>query len=129
MSTGKAILPLILGLVLVAGAGMAFFFLPGLGPDHPATGAVVGFGVAYLGFLLYYLLLPFPAGKNGSFFASYLPGAVARYVVMISAFCTVVFLFKIHTLGVLLGTFIGMMVSTFVSLNSMRRKPQKSPEA
>ena len=122
----KITVPLILGLVIVAIAAAALYSV--LGADHMATGTVAGIGIAYLGFLLYFILMPRP-GKNGfSFFKTYLPGAVIRYVVMIGVFCAVVFLLKINTLGVLLGTFIGMMISTFVSLDGMR-KANKPPEA
>lgn len=122
----KITVPLILGIVIVAIATAALYAV--LGADHLATGATAGIGIAYLGFLLYFFLMPRP-GKDGfSFFKSYLPGAAVRYVVMIGAFCAVVFLLKINTLGVLLGTFIGMMISTFVSLNGMR-KANKPPEA
>jgi hypothetical protein len=122
----KISVSLVLGIVIVAIVTAALYSV--LGAKHLATGATAGIGIAYLGFLLYFFLMPRP-GKDGfSFFKSYLPGAVIRYVVMIGAFCTVVFLLKINTLGVLLGTFIGMMISTFVSLNGMR-KANKPPEA
>jgi Zn-dependent protease len=127
MSTAKKAIPLILGVVIVAGAVATLY--PLLGASHLATGTVAGLGVAYLGFLLYFFLLPRPGEKGFSFFKSYLPGAAARYIVMIGAFCAVVFLLKINTLGVLLGTFVGMMLSTFLSINTMRRKPTKPPEA
>jgi hypothetical protein len=128
MSRNNLSLPLISGFILVVAAGTAlYFFLPKPG-ENLITGTVAGFGVAYLGFLLYYFLLP-RTNSGATFVKSYLPGAVLRYVTMIGAFCVVVFLLKIHTLGVLLGTFIGMMVSTFVSLNSMRQSANKPPEA
>lgn len=129
MRTGKIDLTLILGWLVVAGAGTGLFFIPGMGPKHLLTGTVAGMAVAYLGFILYYFLMPRPGTTGASFFSSYFAGAAVRYSVMICAFCAVVFLLDIHTPGVLLGTFIGMMVSTFMSLNSMRQKPQKPPEA
>ena len=129
MGFGKIILPLVLGFAAVVCVSAVFFLLPSFGADHLITGTVTGICVAYLGFLLYFFLMPRPKESGGSFFSSYLPGAVARYVVMVGAFCIVVFLLKIHTLGVLLGTFIGMMISTFISLNLMRRTPCKPPEA
>jgi F0F1-type ATP synthase assembly protein I len=129
MRSGKSSLPLIFGSIVVAGAAAILFFFPGFGPKHLVTGTVFGIGIAYLGFLLYYFLMPRPWVQGGSFFSSYLPGAAARYSVMIGVFCAAVFLLNIHPLGVLLGTFIGMMLSTFLSLNSMRQKPQKPPEA
>jgi hypothetical protein len=89
------------------------------------TGAVWGLGVAYTGVLLYYALIPRPGAGRVSFFRGYLPGALVRYVIMISAFCAVVFWLKINALGVLLGTFAGMMAATFVSLNKMRQTKSK----
>jgi hypothetical protein len=123
MSSDNVTLPLISGFVIVTAATIALFY--SLPPNHFVTGTVAGVGVAYLGFLLYYFLMP----RAGTFLKSYLPGAVIRYVVMIGAFCVVVFILKINTLGVLLGTFIGMMISTFISLNTMRRSTNKPPEA
>ena len=122
----KITVPLILGIVIVVIAAAALYSV--LGANHLATGATAGIGIAYLGFLLYFFLMPRPGKEGFSFFKSYLPGAVVRYVVMIGAFCAIIFLFKINTLGVLLGTFIGMMISTFVSLDGMR-KANKPPEA
>ena len=123
----KITVPLILGFAIISIASAALYF--SLGVNHMATGTVTGIGIAYLGFLLYFFLMPRPGNNGFSFFKSYLPGAVIRYVVMITAFCAVVFLLKVNTLGVLLGTFIGMMISTFVSLNTIRRSTNRSPEA
>jgi hypothetical protein len=122
----KITVPLILGIVIVALAAAALYSV--LGANHLATGATAGIGIAYLGFLLYFFLMPRPGKEGFSFFKSYLPGAAVRYVVMIGAFCAMVFLLRINTLGVLRGTFIGMMISTFVSLDGMRRA-NKPPEA
>jgi Zn-dependent protease len=122
----KISVSIVLGIVIVAIAAAVLYSV--LGADHLATGTVAGIGIAYLGFLLYFFLMPRPDKDGFSFFKSYLPGAVIRYVVMIGALCAIVFLLKINTLGVLLGTFIGMMISTFVSLNGMR-KANKPPEA
>jgi Zn-dependent protease len=122
----KISVSIVLGIVIVAIAAAVLYSI--LGADHLVTGTVAGIGIAYLGFLLYFFLMPRPDKDGFSFFKSYLPGAVIRYVVMIGAFCAIVFLLKINTLGVLLGTFIGMMISTFVSLNGMRRA-NKPPEA
>jgi Zn-dependent protease len=122
----KISVSIVLGIVIVAIAAAVLYSI--LGADHLVTGTVAGIGIAYLGFLLYFFLMPRPDKDGFSFFKSYLPGAVIRYVVMIGAFCAIVFLLKINTLGVLLGTFIGMMISTFVSLNGMR-KANKPPEA
>jgi len=93
------------------------------------TGAVWGVGVAYTGVLLYYALIPRPGKGTVSFFRGYLPGAVLRYVIMVGAFCAVVFGLKINALGVLMGTFAGMMAATFVSLNKMRQTKSTLPEA
>jgi hypothetical protein len=120
-------LPLILGMVVAAIA--AAVLCAAFGRAHLATGTVMGICIAYLGFLLYMLLMPRSGGKGFSFVKNYLPGAAVRYAVMIGAFCAVVFWLRINTLGVLLGTFIGMMVSTFVSLSSMRQAATKPPEA
>jgi hypothetical protein len=114
------------GIVAVAGIAAALYVF--LGKAHLATGTVAGVGVAYLGFLLYVLLMPRPGTAGFSFVKNYLPGAVARYAVMIGAFCAVVFLLGINPLGVLLGAFLGMMASTFVTLNSMRQAANRPPE-
>jgi heme/copper-type cytochrome/quinol oxidase subunit 4 len=122
----KTSVSIVLGIVIVAIAAAVLYSV--LGADHLATGTVAGIGIAYLGFLLYFFLMPRPDKEGFSFFKSYLPGAVIRYVVMIGVFCAVIFLLDMKPLGVLLGTFIGMMISTFVSLNGMR-KANKPPEA
>jgi hypothetical protein len=93
------------------------------------TGVVWGVGVAYAGVLVYYALIPRPGRGTGSFFRGYLPGALLRYVIMIGAFSVVVFWLKINALGVLIGTFGGMMAATFVSLNKMRQTKSTFPEA
>lgn len=93
------------------------------------TGAVWGLGVAYTGVLLYYALIPRPGAGTVSFFRGYLPGALVRYVIMISAFCAVVFWLKINTLGVLLGTFAGMMAVMFVTLLKMKQATARPPDA
>jgi ABC-type enterochelin transport system permease subunit len=121
MSRVNVTLPLISGFAVVAAAAAALFYA--LPPNNFITGTVAGVGVAYLGFLLYYFLMP----RSGTFLKSYLPGAVVRYVVMIGTFCIVVFMLKINMPGVLLGTFLGMMVSTFISLNTMRRSANNPP--
>jgi hypothetical protein len=126
MSSANVTLPLIIGAVVVTAAAAVVYYLSG--PLKLVTGTVAGFDIAYLGFLLYYFLLPRQTEK-GAFLKSYLPGAAARYTVMIGILYIVVFVLKINTLGVLLGTFIGMMLSTFVSLNTMRKATAKPPEA
>jgi hypothetical protein len=126
MSSANVTLPLIIGAVVVTAAAAVVYFLSG--PLKLVTGTVAGFDIAYLGFLLYYFLLPRQIEK-GAFVKSYLPGAAARYIVMIGILCIAVFVLKINTLGVLLGTFIGMMLSTFVSLNTIRKSTAKPPEA
>jgi hypothetical protein len=122
---------LVAGFVLTVAAAAALLLVPRFGEAHLVTGIVCGLGVAYLGFLLYYFLLPRPGEKGTGipFLRGYLPGAALRYVIMIGAFCAVVFLLQVHAIGVLIGTFIGMMASTFVTLNKMRVPPPKSPEA
>jgi hypothetical protein len=114
----------LLAVIIVTGA------LQVLLPAVPlAAGIAAGIGIAYVGFILYYFLFPRPGAKSLSFVQGYLPGAAIRYVVMIGLFCAVIFWLKMNTIGVLLGTFVGMMVSTFVSLNTMRKKSEKTPEA
>jgi hypothetical protein len=98
-------------------------------PAEPlAAGIAAGVGIAYVGFILYYFLFPRPGAKKLTFIQGYLPGAVLRYVAMIGLFCAVVFWLKMHTVGVLLGAFVGMMVSTFLSLNTIRHKGENSSE-
>ena len=124
----KASLQYLSGFAGVLGIAAAASLIPGCGRANIFTGIVSGVAVAYLGFLLLYFLFPRPAenGANVSFFRSYILGAVLRYVVMIGAFCAVVFWLRINMFGVLIGAFIGMMVSTFVSLNKMKQAPPKS---
>lgn len=126
MSGTSAPIALWAGFALVAAVAAAL--IPLAGRQSMATGITTGVGIAYLGFLLYYYLFPRPGNSNSSFMKLYVPGAVLRYVVMTGVFCTVVFLLKIHPIGVLLGTFVGMMASTFVSLNTMRQKGPKTSE-
>jgi hypothetical protein len=130
MTGGASTFAMLLGLLgIVLGTGALQVFLPGV---PLASGAAAGVGIAYVGFVLYYLLFPRPGSNKLSFFQGYLPGAVIRYTVMIGIFCAVIFWLdtrKNFQIGVLLGVFVGMMVSTFVSLNTMRRKSQKPPEA
>ena len=87
------------------------------GAAHIVTGIVWGIVVAHLGVLIYYMM----ATRSGVKVRGYLPGALLRNVIMIGAFCAVVFWLKINAGGVLLGAFAGMMTATFVSLNKMRR--------
>jgi hypothetical protein len=129
MGTNKSTLPLILGFFPTAAAAAVLYAVPAFGPRHLLTGVAAGVGVAYLAFMLYFLLLPRPEGGKISFVKSYLPGAAARYVVLISAFCAVIFWIKIDAVGVLLGAFGGMMAATFVSLVKMRRAANRSPGA
>jgi hypothetical protein len=129
MGTGKGILLLVLGFVALSAAAAVLYLAPAFGRGHFMTGAVAGVGVAYLAFLLYFLLLPRPDGKTLSFVRSYLPGAAVRYIVLVGAFCAVVFWLKMEAFGVLLGAFAGMMAATFVSLFKMRRSALKPPEA
>ena len=107
--------------VLLAAAGVLLWRL---GAAHLVTGIVWGILVAHLGLLMYFILVPRPDGTNIKFFRKYLPGALLRYVIMISAFCVVVFWLRINAVGVLIGTFAGMMTATFISLNRMRRPPE-----
>ncbi|MGA2506613.1 MAG: hypothetical protein ABSF80_03960 [Chitinispirillaceae bacterium] len=90
------------------------------GAAHVVTGIVWGMVVALLGLLIYYIVIPRPGVQVKSFIRGYLPGALLRYVIMICAFCAVVFWLKINAVGVLLGAFAGMMTATFISLNKMR---------
>ena len=126
MTSGANTMIMLLGLlaiILITGALQVFL------PAVPlAAGIAAGVGIAYVGFILYYFLFPRPGAKKVTFIQGYLPGAAVRYVAMIGLFCTVVFWLKMHTIGVLLGTFVGMMVSTFVSLNTMRQKQEKLSE-
>lgn len=107
--------------VVLAAAGVLLWRL---GAAHLVTGIVWGIVVAHLGLLMYYILVPRPGGTTIKFFRGYLPGALLRYVIMISAFCAVVFWLRINAVGVLLGAFVGMMTATFISLNRMRRPPE-----
>jgi hypothetical protein len=118
---------LLIGFVLtLAGAAVLLWKL---GPENVITGTVWGIGVAYLGFLLFYFLIQRPKGHGTtvSLLRGYLPWALLRYVIMIGAFCAVVFWLRVNAIGVLLGIFLGMMASTFVSLAAMRRAPPKPP--
>jgi len=126
MNSNNTAAALFAGFVPIAGGAAAILIT--LGKDSPVTGIIWGIGVAYVGFLLYVLFIPRP-GKQFSFAKNYLPGAVARYVVMIGAFCVVVFVLKIHGLSVLAGIFAGMMTATIISLFKMRRTPSQPPEA
>jgi hypothetical protein len=129
MATGKTLVPLILGGIATAAAAAVLYLVPAFGPRHFLTGTAGGLLVAYLAFLLYLLLLPRPDGNKISFVRSYLPGAVARYAVLIGAFCALVFWLNMDTLGVLVGAFAGMMAATFVSLVTMRRAATRTPGA
>ena len=111
------------GLVLVLAAAGLLLALVGRGKI--VTGIVWGIFVAYAGTILYFFLIPRPAESGPfRFVQGYLPGAVIRYIVMIGLFCGVVFWLRVNPAGVLIGTFVGMMASTFVSLNSMRQPPE-----
>jgi hypothetical protein len=116
------------GLALVLlGAGL---LLALAGRDRMITGIAWGICVAYAGTMLYSILVPRPSDKGSfSFLQGYLPGALIRYSVMISVFCAVVFWLRVSSAGVLIGTFAGMRVSTFVSLNRMRLATAQPPEA
>ena len=129
MGTNKAVVPLVLGFFATAAAAAALYLVPAFGPRHFLTGAVAGLGVAYLALLLYFVLMPRPDGRKYSFVKSYLPGAAARYIVLVGAFCAVVFWLKMEAIGVLLGAFAGMMAATLVSLVKMRRTTNRSPGA
>ncbi len=111
--------------VIMAAAGVLLWRL---GAAHFITGIAGGIAVAYLGLLMYYLLIPRPGSKPITFIRGYIPGALLRYIIMIGAFCAVVFVLRINAIGVLLGIFLGMMVSTFISLNHLRQSPHKHPE-
>lgn len=113
----------LLAIILITGALQVFL------PAAPlAAGIAAGVGIAYVGFILYYFLFPRPGVKKLTFFQGYLPGAAIRYAAMIGLFCAVIFWLKMDTMGVLLGAFVGMMVTTFLSLNTMRRKGENSSE-
>jgi hypothetical protein len=129
MSIGKTGVPFILGFIVTAAITAVLYRAPAFGAQHVVTGIAAGAGVAYLGFILYFFLMPRPDEKGFSFFKSYLPGVVARYVVLIGAFCAVIFWLKIEATGVLVGAFAGMMAAAFVSLVKMRRTAKKSPGA
>jgi hypothetical protein len=129
MSIGKTATALILGFVVIAAITAALYTAPAFGARHAVTGMAAGVGVAYLGFILYFLLMPRPDEKGFSFFKSYVPGMMARYVVLIGAFCAVIFWLKMEALSVLLGAFAGMMAATFVSLVKMRRPAKRPPGA
>jgi hypothetical protein len=124
----KAAAGYITGFAVVVGIAVGMMFVPGLGRANLFTGIVTGVAVAYLGFLLLYFLFPRPAenGERESFVQGYMIGAVLRYAIMISAFCGVVFGLHINPIGVLIGAFVGMMTSTFISLNKMRQATPKS---
>ena len=129
MSIGRTAAPLILGFIATAAITAVLYMVPAFGARHAVTGMAAGVGVAYLGFILYFFLMPRPDKKGFSFFKSYLPGVVTRYVVLIGAFYAVIFWLKMEALSVLLGTFAGMMAATFVSLVKMRRTVKRSPGA
>jgi hypothetical protein len=118
-----------LGVFATAAATAVLYAVPAFGARHFLTGAAAGLGIANLAFLLYFLLLPRSDGKQMSFVRSYLPGAAARYVVLIGAFCAMIFWLKMEALGVLVGAFAGMMAATFISLVKMRRTATRSPGA
>jgi len=129
MSIGKTGVPLVLGFIATAVITAVLYAAPAFGARHAVTGMAAGASVAYLGFILCFFLMPRPDEKGFSFFTSYLPGVVARYVVLIGTFCAVIFWLKMEALSVLLGAFAGMMAAAFVSLVKMRRPARKSPGA
>jgi hypothetical protein len=120
MRIGKIAVALVLGFIAIAAITAVLYTAPAFGARHAVTGMAAGVGVSYLGFILYFFLLPRHDEKGFSFFRSYLPGVMARYVVLIGAFCAVIFWLKMESLSVLLGAFAGMMAATFVSLVKMR---------
>ena len=120
------LLKLALGFLAISiAAGISFWKLSA---KNFYTGMLTGFAIALFGVLLYSLVVPQTAGEKGTFWLRYMGGAVLRYAVMIAVFCTAVFLGRIDPIGLLLGTFFGMMASTFIFLNKMRHTPLKPPE-
>ena len=126
MNSGARTMAMLLGLLgIILATGALLVLLPAI---PLASGIAAGVGIAYVGFMLYYFLFPRPGAQGLSFVKGYLPGAAVRYAAMIGIFCAVVFWLKMHAVGVLLGVFAGMMASTFVSLNTLRRNGEKTSE-
>jgi hypothetical protein len=121
MNSGKRAVPLILGFIALSGADAVVYGVPAFGPEHCITGTIAGLCVAYLGFLLYFFLMPRPGERRISFFRSYLPAAAVRYIVMLGIFCALIFWLNMEALSVLLGAFAGMMALTVVTLIKMRQ--------
>lgn len=126
--TGRITALLIVGFLAVSVLGAVLLYTPGRA--HIATGIVWGLGIAYLGFLLFYFLIPRPGSNKAviPFFRGYLPGAALRYIIMVGALCAVLFWIHVNIFGVLIGAFAGMMTSTFASVSTMKRQSTKSPE-
>ena len=113
-----------IGMAVVA--GLSFWKMK---PGAIVTGILWGAGIAYTGVLVYALLLPCPHREKEPFWWRYLSGLVLRYAIMIGLFCLTVFILRIHPIGLLIGMFAGMTVSTLFFLNKIRHPGLTPPEA
>jgi hypothetical protein len=58
--------------------------------------------------------------SRSSFLVVYLAGAAVRFLILVSALWITVFLLHVNPLGVLAGSFIGIMGITFIALFKMK---------
>ena len=101
---------------------LSFLLFKIWGAANFGIGLFWGFSLSYIGFSLF-LLLPNKLSNKASQAVSvmnYLIRSGIRITIMLILFVCVVFYFKINSLGLLIGTFAGLMVFTFLFLYQMK---------
>jgi hypothetical protein len=107
---------------LVISIAFSFLLFKIWGAANLGIGLFWGFSLSYIGFSLF-LLLPNKISNKASQTVSvmnYLIRSGIRITTMLILFVCVVFYFKINSLGLLIGTFAGLMLFTFLFLYRMK---------
>ena len=86
------------------------------------TGFIWGLVLAYIGLVVFVVLLPSGTGERSqsSFVMIYMLGAMARLILLAGALCAILFWLHVNSLGLLIGAFIGVVVITFAGLFKLK---------
>lgn len=86
------------------------------------SGILWGITLSYIGLILFILLPNFKNDASQKTFSplQYIFRSIIRMGTIVILFIALVFLLKVHTVGLLLGAFAGMMILSFIFLFKMK---------
>jgi hypothetical protein len=112
---------LLIGFILLLAISVAGIFLKG--KLEFFNGILWGFTLSYSGLLLFIFLPNFK--QNNSYkkvsIATYLSRSAIRITIIMALFLSLIFLLKVHAIGLLVGSFVSMMILNFYFLFNMKQ--------